>query len=294
MRICADLGHIMTRTEFDQACQVTVQSLSLLVHSTSNMATSKDFSIAIYGATGFTGKLVAGYLAETTDLTLALAARSKDKLDALAADLRQDYPSARFELFPVALDDREGLVSLFRRAKVVASLAGPYNRLGTPVLQAAIDAGAHYVDLTGELIWMKRMQATFEASAKAKGVAIVHSCGCDSIPYDLPTYWAAKALQEKTGSRSAALGRVRTGLFADGGSFSGGTFASVLDLVSTSTWSELYEAVYNPYILSPGTLLRFRCYISRHAGSQRQARFSGLGGAREWSLWRPLAGRRHE
>ena len=105
--------------------------------------------IAVYGATGYTGKLIAAELA-ASGADFVLAGRSAEKLDALAEDVGGDVATRA-----VGLDDPDGLRDLLRDCAAVIACAGPFTLHGEPVLAAAVDTATHYLDTTGEQTWMK-------------------------------------------------------------------------------------------------------------------------------------------
>jgi short subunit dehydrogenase-like uncharacterized protein len=137
--------------------------------------------IGVYGATGYTGKLVARELL-AAGRDVVLSARSADKLDALAQELGGG-PSVR--VAPAALDDPAALRAAFTGLHALVNCAGPFVRCGAPVLDAAIATGAHYVDTTGDQPWIKRVFDEFDAPARAAGVTAVPGMGFDDAPADL-------------------------------------------------------------------------------------------------------------
>jgi len=149
------------------------------------MATERDLDLVVYGATGFVGKLTAEYLAgETPDgVRIALAGRSKDKLEKVKADLGVDWP-----VIVADSQDSEALKAMAESTKVVATTVGPYMKYGMPLVEACAKAGTHYADLTGEVLFMRETIDRFHQTAEQTGARIVHNCGFDSIPSDLGTF----------------------------------------------------------------------------------------------------------
>jgi short subunit dehydrogenase-like uncharacterized protein len=149
-----------------------------------------DFAVVVYGATGFTGRLICAELARRK-LSFAIAGRDRAKLTALAASL----PAAAPEVLEAAIDDRARLEAVVARGRVVLACAGPFARLGAPVREAALAAGRHYLDITGEAGYMLE---TYErdAEAKARGVALVNGVGFDVVPTDAAAALATEALGE--------------------------------------------------------------------------------------------------
>lgn len=145
-------------------------------------------AIVVYGATGYTGRLISAALARR-GADFAIAGRDAGKLEALARTL----PDARErEMIVAPLDAPDALRRMARRGRVVLDCAGPFARLGRPVLDAALDAGAHFLDITGEHVWMRECLAR-DAEARAAGIAVVNGVGFDVIPTDIAAVLAAEA-----------------------------------------------------------------------------------------------------
>src|SRR5690242_1248247 len=164
--------------------------------------------IVVFGATGFVGRLVAEYLVQHAPegVSLGLAGRSREKLEALGLDL------------PLIVADADDPASLARSAKVVCTTVGPYRTRGIKLVDACIEAGSAYCDLTGEILFAHESVSRHEA-AKAAGARIVHSVGFDSIPSDLGTYLLFTELGQ-LGDTTLVVKSLRGGL-------SGGTLASM-------------------------------------------------------------------
>ncbi|KAJ7133739.1 Saccharopine dehydrogenase-domain-containing protein [Mycena crocata] len=161
------------------------------------MSTKSD--ILLLGATGFTGRLIAQYLANHRDsgsFTLALGARSKSRLDALVSELGL---GSAVRLQVVDVTSPEQVDAAVATAKVVINTVGPFWTWGTPVVQACVKHGVHYVDLTGETAWIKRIVTTFHYAATKTGAIIVPSCGFDSVPGDITAYLSSKTLRAISG-----------------------------------------------------------------------------------------------
>ena len=187
------------------------------------MAEAREFDMIIYGATGFTGRLVAEYMHKAHPAragTWAMAGRSSEKLAAVRDEmgLPADTP-----MVVANADDAASLKAMAERAKVICTTVGPYSLYGEPLVAACVDAGTDYVDLSGEPLWMREMIEKYDAKAKETGARIVHSCGFDSIPFDIGVAFAQEAVKEKFGGYAPHVrGRVRK----MEGTFSGGTAAS--------------------------------------------------------------------
>lgn len=209
----------------------------------------RELDVVVHGATGFAGALVARYLAEhgPADLRVGLSGRSADKLAAV-----RDGLGARAVGWPLVVADSaddEALTAMVRRTRVVATTVGPYERYGLPLTRACAAEGTDYVDLTGEVLFMRESIDTNDEAARASGARIVHACGFDSVPSDLGVLVlartaAAHGLGELTDTRFVLTG-------ARGG-FSGGTIDSMRAQVDRMKHDPAARAlVADPYSLSP-------------------------------------------
>lgn len=184
---------------------------------------NSQFDVIIYGASGFTGRLVAEYLnAEygAADLSWAMAGRSLGKLEAVRDEMGI---SADIPLIAADANDPESLAAMAAQAKAIITTVGPYQNYGEPLVKACAEAGTDYVDLSGEPLWMKDMIERYDDIAKKSGARIVHSCGFDSVPFDLGVYFTQETARQKYGQPCQEIrGRVRKMK----GTFSGGTAAS--------------------------------------------------------------------
>ena len=182
---------------------------------------SREFDVIVYGATGYTGRLVAEYLKDKAGLKWAMAGRSADKL----AEVR-DLIGAASDT-PLIVADASSAASLddmVKRAKVVLTTVGPYQLYGNELVAACVANGTDYTDLCGEPAWMRQKIDQHDDAAKASGARIVFSAGFDSIPFDLGVLMLQKHCIEKFGAPAPRVkGRVR----AMKGTFSGGTAASL-------------------------------------------------------------------
>ena len=138
----------------------------------------------------------------------------------------------RAELGPRAADwplvvadsaDPASLAAMASGARVVASTVGPYRRDGLPLVDACIDAGTDYLDLTGEVLFVRECMERHDRAAAA-GVRIVNSCGFDSIPSDLGTLLLAETVRA---DGAGELGETTLVVKAMKGGLSGGTLASL-------------------------------------------------------------------
>ena len=209
----------------------------------------RDFDIVIYGATGFTGRLVAEYLVQAypTGLSWAMAGRSRTKLEEV-----RDLIGAPADTPLITADsaDPASLRAMVERATVVISTVGPYQLYGSDLVAACAASGTAYVDLCGEPAWMRHMIDAHEGEATRTGARIVFSCGFDSIPFDLGVLTLQEAAKARYGSPAPRVkGRVRTMK----GTFSGGTAASLkATLAAAARDPGLVKLLTSPFALTPG------------------------------------------
>ncbi|GAB4423155.1 MAG: saccharopine dehydrogenase NADP-binding domain-containing protein [Bacteroidia bacterium] len=209
----------------------------------------RSYDVVLWGATGFTGRLVAAYLLRQYGLggTLrwAIAGRSTAKLEALRAELQTPD-------LPVILADSQDRASLDRMAsqtRVVCSCTGPYALYGSELVAACVAGGTHYCDLSGETPWMRRMIDTHHEAAQAAGVKIVHSCGFDSIPSDMGVFYLQQQALAQYGTYCRAI---HYRLRAARGGFSGGTYASLSQVLREAyTDRQVAGVLADPYALNP-------------------------------------------
>jgi short subunit dehydrogenase-like uncharacterized protein len=207
--------------------------------------------VVLFGATSFVGQILARHLAEAPGghrgLKWAIAGRSKDKLEALRASLGPK--SERLPLVVADAADAAALGRMCAETRVVVSTVGPYALYGEPLVKVCAETGTDYCDLTGEVQWIRRMIGAYEKTAKKSGARIVHCCGFDSIPSDLGVYFLQREAQTRFG---APCTEVRMRVKAMRGGFSGGTVASLLNVVKeASADPELRRELANPYSLCP-------------------------------------------
>ncbi|WNG36952.1 saccharopine dehydrogenase [Archangium violaceum] len=212
-----------------------------------------EFDIILWGATGFTGRLVAEYLARTQDAhraRWALAGRDRARLEQVRASLATKHPACA-EL-PLVLGDAKDPASLdamVARTRVVITTVGPYARHGDELVAACARSGTDYCDLTGEVQWMRRMIDAHHARARETGARIVHTCGFDSIPSDLGVLVVQEHMRQHHGSH---CNRVRYLVKKLRGGVSGGTVASMLQAVDeTRADPSVRRVLGNPHALDP-------------------------------------------
>ncbi|MEM1152980.1 MAG: saccharopine dehydrogenase NADP-binding domain-containing protein [Pseudomonadota bacterium] len=215
------------------------------------MKPNREIGIVVYGATGYTGKLIAEYLNKQYgvdgDVSWAMAGRSQEKLESVRDELAI---SSAVPLVVADASDPDSVKSMVERASVVVTTVGPYQLYGSELLAACAAAGTDYVDLCGEPTWMAQMIEAHDASAKESGARLVFSCGFDSIPFDLGVLFLQEEAKREFG---AAMARVRGRVCAFSGAWSGGTLASFKATMAAAAENpELVATLMNPFALTPG------------------------------------------
>ena len=193
----------------------------------------KKYEIIVYGATGFTGQICCKYLRDNyTDLVWAMAGRNGDKLEEIKSNLNLDC-----DVVVADGADIEALRSLTSQTKVVLSTAGPFARYGSLLVQACVESGTHYTDITGENHWVRGLIDKHHSEAASKGVRIIPSCGYDSIPSDLGAFFTISQFNKP-------VSRVDVYHEAQGGA-SGGTTETIF------TMDGLSKEMIDPFVLNP-------------------------------------------
>lgn len=207
----------------------------------------KDLDVAVFGASGYTGRLVAEYLGRQDGVAWAMVGRNQSKLEAVRDEI--NAPSDT-QILVADADDLDALKSVCERAKVVLTTVGPYQLYGDKLVQACVETGTDYVDLCGEPNWMHDNIDQYYEAAKSSGARIVFSCGFDSIPFDL----GVLTLQNETQKRhNAPATTIRTIVRDMKGTFSGGTAASFkATLASAMKDPTRIQLLQNPFALTPG------------------------------------------
>ena len=215
----------------------------------------KEFDLVVFGATSFVGRILCRYLLDTRGadeppLRWAIAARSAERLAALQREL-----GGNADALPVLLADaadEAALQALVARTRVVVSTVGPYALYGEPLVKVCAATGTDYCDLTGEVQWIRRMIERHEPAAMASGARIVHCCGFDSIPSDLGVYFLQQESRRRFGHVAT---RVKMRVRAMRGGFSGGTAASLMNVVKeVRAQPALRQELANPYSLCAGAV----------------------------------------
>ncbi|MET4079839.1 saccharopine dehydrogenase NADP-binding domain-containing protein [Janibacter sp. UYMM211] len=212
-------------------------------------STTRDLDVVLFGATGFVGELTAAHLRDhaPAGLRVALAGRSRARLDAVAE--RLGGVAAEWERVVLDASDGPACDALAARTRVLATTVGPYARHGREVVRACAEAGTHYADLTGEVLFVHDVADAFHELAGRTGARIVPSCGFDSVPSDLGVWLTAQAARERglgeLTTTTLSVRRMRGGL-------SGGTIDSMRQQAIAAREDETARrTVADPYGLSP-------------------------------------------
>ena len=212
---------------------------------------ARELDLVVWGATGFTGRLVAAYLFERYgadgELRWAMGGRNAVKLEGLREELGR--ASSNIPLLVGDSHDAVAMDAVVTRTRVVCSTVGPFAKYGTELVAACARHGTHYCDITGEVHWIRRMIEDHEGAARASGARIVHCCGFDSIPSDLGCLYLNEAMRSRHG-RPCSEVKLRVKRMKGG--FSGGTVASVLNVLEEVRADRTTRRVMgDPYALNP-------------------------------------------
>jgi short subunit dehydrogenase-like uncharacterized protein len=208
---------------------------------------TREFEVILWGASGFTGSLVAQHLVTTygRDLNWAMAGRNLKKLEAVRAELgRTDIP-----IIEADSHDDAAMEALALRTSVICTTVGPYALYGTPLVAACAQHGTHYCDLTGEVQWMGQTIRNYQSIAEKSGARIVHTCGFDSIPSDLGVLYTQQQMLATHNCHAQRI-NARVGKFK--GSASGGTIASMMVMMEQMSRDKtIRQELENPYSINP-------------------------------------------
>lgn len=200
---------------------------------------SRPFDLVVFGATGFTGRQAAHYVAAHVPpgTRWAVAGRNRAKLDEIQAATAAPHQVVCDAQSAVDVD------ALARQARVVITTVGPYSRYGTALFAACAANGTHYTDITGETPWVRRMIDVHGATAERSGAVMVPLCGFDSIPSDLGTWMMVDWIRREWGQGTRDV----RAAFKMRGGFNGGTLDSALAMAEHGTQRELGD----PFLLNP-------------------------------------------
>ena len=204
----------------------------------------REYDIIVWGATGFTGRLVVDYMAEqhaNSNLKWAVGGRNPQKLQQMLAGR---------DVAMVTADsgDEASIEALVRKTRVILTTVGPYARYGSSLVAACAKHGTDYCDLTGEIHWMREMITAYQEEARATGARIVHTCGFDSIPSDLGVYFLQKHMLSTHGVPARQI-KYRPRAFSGG--FSGGTIDSMIAMMEKAQEDKsIRTKLADPYVLN--------------------------------------------
>lgn len=212
----------------------------------------REFDIIVWGASGFTGRLVAGYLyrqyRHDDNLKWAMAGRNIEKLKSV----REQVADSSVPLIAADSHDPRSLDDMARRCTVLLTTVGPYGQYGAGLVAACVQHRTHYCDLAGEVPWMRQMIDRHHEAAQQSGSKIVHACGFDSVPSDLGVYYTQKMAVEQSGQPAHTI-QMRVKAFK--GQMSGGTYASLSDAMEKASRDRRQlNTLIEPYSLNPSGL----------------------------------------
>jgi len=237
----------------------------------------RDLAVVVFGASGVTGRRVAAYLAERASEVgagWAVAGRDAAKLERVLAEVGVTAP----ETIVADVGDPASLAAMASRTQVVLDLVGPYTLYGEPVIEACVDNGAHYVDLTGEIPFVRRMIDRYHERAAAAGVKVVEVSGFEVLPPDLAVLLAAETARERWSEELSEVDldvatRQPAGRLGPADLISGGTLQSMAEVLGGEGATE----VADPAALIPDA--EFAAAVRRRSPIELAPRFNARGDA---------------
>ena len=208
----------------------------------------RKFDIIIWGASSFTGKLVTEYLFNkfgSSKIKWAIAGRDLGKLK----KVRSQVADKNIPIFIADSFDKESLLKIVKKTKVICSNVGPYSLYGTKLVKLCVENYTNYCDITGEAHWIRTLIDNFHEEAKSKKIKIVNSCGFDSIPSDMGVYFIQNEMKKvyKTYAKS-----IKMRVAGIRGGISGGTYSSLNNLLKEAYADKsIFKVLNNPYGLNP-------------------------------------------
>jgi short subunit dehydrogenase-like uncharacterized protein len=201
----------------------------------------REYEAIVFGATGYTGKLTAEYITANhpTDFRWAIAGRSESKLKTLAAELQAQDPNRNAPNVEVSQLEKNDLLRLAKKTKVLISTVGPYHKYGSAVVEACVETGTHYLDVTGEVPWVRDMIIKYDAKAKESGAIIIPQNGVESAPTDLMCWALVSHIQRTLG---VGTGEIIFSIHDINATASGGTLSTVLTLLDSYSPLELAKS----------------------------------------------------
>ena len=205
--------------------------------------------LVVFGATGFTGRLVAEYVVKKYGTTIkwGMAGRDLDKLATVRAEIGASDDTL---LIKADSEDDVSLQALVGRTRTVISTVGPFQLYGSKLVAACARAGTDYLDLSGETVWMRKMIDAHESEARSSGARILFSCGFDSVPFELGVFFLQCVARNAWGRVAE---HVKSRVRVMKGTFSGGTAASSRATMQAATSDpHVLAQLKDPFLLTPG------------------------------------------
>ncbi len=202
----------------------------------------RDYDVVLYGASGFTGKQTVAYFAKHAgQIRWAIAGRNREKLGAVKAQVGSAAKDA--DVLVADAQDQAAIDAIVSRTRVLLTTAGPFALYGTKIVDACVRYKTHYVDITGETVWVKELIDRYHQQAAADGTRIIPFCGFDSIPSDLGTYLVARFMQREMGVTCKQV----KAYFQMAGGVNGGTLATAFNMAESGQTAQ----ARNPFLLNP-------------------------------------------
>lgn len=203
----------------------------------------RDYDVVLYGASGFTGKQTVDYFAKHAPpgLRWAVAGRNREKLEAVKNEIGGAAKAAH--LLVADGDDQSAIDAIVSRTRVLLTTAGPFALYGTGIVDACVRFKTHYVDITGETVWVRELIDRYHEQAAADGTRIIPFCGFDSIPSDLGNYLLVRHLQRELGVSCKQV----TAYFQMAGGVNGGTLATAFNMYESGKAAQAHD----PFLLDP-------------------------------------------
>ena len=213
------------------------------------MADSRHYECIVFGATGYTGKYTAEHITThlPTDFKWAVAGRSKEKLQRVVDEIKSLNPDRKPPEIEIAQLEKDDLVNLAKKTKVLITTVGPYHKYGTVVVEACAETGTHYLDVTGEVPWVYDMIQKYHDTAKKNGAIMILQNGIESAPTDLMCWMLVSFLREQLKVGAAEVIHTIHEMKA---SASGGTLATALSLFDSYSLADFSKA-QQPWSMCP-------------------------------------------
>ncbi|PSB14735.1 saccharopine dehydrogenase [Phormidesmis priestleyi ULC007] len=200
----------------------------------------RSYDVVLYGASGFVGKQTVHYFANhvSDSVRWAIAGRNRQRLEAV-----RDEMGVSVDVLVADSQDQPAIDEIAAQTQVILTTAGPFARYGNALVDACVRFKTHYVDITGETPWVRRLIDRYQAQAAIDGTRIIPCCGFDSVPSDLGTYLMVRHLQREFNTSCQQV----NAYFQAAGGFNGGTLASAFHLYDSGAGAQMSE----PFLLNP-------------------------------------------